>query len=163
MSEVGYMAHRQKMLHTPILSDFLGLQWTESCMYSISVSLRPSAHRLTRISIPQNLLIKILPSPILSKLPNPVKNSAFWRSMTTLKLSPQTCLRYFAWIVSVIGLQAKCLLFGWSRHGWKNCCCNISCTKSATTTCKRKEKYLKIKILLKDLWVLFLLGHFVVA
>jgi len=109
----------------------------------------PSTHRPTRISIPQTFWIKILHSPILSKLPNPVKHSAFWCSMTTLKLSPKTCLHYFVWIVSEIDLHAKCLLFGWPRRGGKNTCCNISCTKSTTTTWKRKEEWLTLKISFK--------------
>ena len=102
--------------------------------YSINVSLRRSTHRPTRISSPQTFWIKILHSSILSKLLNPVKNSAFWWSMTTLKLSPKTCLHYFVWIVSEIGLHVKCLFFGWPRHGGKNYCCNILCTKSTTIT-----------------------------
>ena len=43
----------------------------------LRVSLRPSTHRPTRISIPQIFCIKILHSPILYKLLNPVKNSGF--------------------------------------------------------------------------------------
>ena len=62
-------------------------------------------------------------------------------------------------LLSEIGLHAKCLFFGWPRHGGKNYCCIIVCTKSTTTTWKRKEEYLKLKILFKDLWVLFFLGH----
>jgi len=104
----------------------------------LRVSLRPSTPRPTRISLPQAFLIKILNRPILSKLLNPVKSSAFWWSMTTLKLSPITCLHYFVWIVSVIGLHAKCLHFGWPRHGGKNYCCNISCTTCTTTTFKKR-------------------------
>ena len=73
--------------------------------------------RPTRTGIPQTFWIKILHNPILSKLLNPVKNCAFSWSLTTLKLSPKACLHYFAWIVSEI--SAKCLLFGWPRHGGK--------------------------------------------
>jgi len=60
--------------------------------------------------------------------------------MTTLKLSPKACWHYFALIVSEIDLHAKCLLFGWSKHGGKNYGCTISCTKSTTTTWNRKEE-----------------------
>jgi len=49
--------------------------------YSINVSLRCSINRPTRISIPKTFWIKILHSPILSKLLNPVKNSASWWRM----------------------------------------------------------------------------------
>ena len=59
---------------------------------------------------------------------------------TTLKLSPKTCLHYYVWIVSEIGFHAKCLFFGWPRHGGKSYCCNILCTKSTTATWKRKEE-----------------------
>jgi len=45
--------------------------------YGINVSLRPRAHRPTRISVSQTFRIKIFRSPTLSKLLNPVKNSAF--------------------------------------------------------------------------------------
>jgi len=55
--------------------------------------------------------------------------------MTTLKPSPKTCLHYFASVASEIGLHAKCLLFGGKKY-----CCNISYTKSTTTTWKRKEE-----------------------
>jgi len=85
-------------------------------------------------------LILAVHLPTLSERLNPVKNSAFWWSMTTLKLSPKTCLHYFVWIVSKIGLRAKCFLFGWLKQDEKNYCCNISSTKSTTTTWKRKEE-----------------------
>jgi len=84
--------------------------------YSINISLCPSTHRPTRISIPQTFWIKILHSPILSELLNLVKKFAFWWSMTTLTLFPKTCLHYFVWIVSEIGLHTKCFLFGWPRY-----------------------------------------------
>jgi len=77
--------------------------------HCVRVSLRPSTHHSTRISIPQIFWIEILHSPIISKLLNPVKNSACWWSMTTLKLSPKTCLHYFVWIVSEVALHPKCL------------------------------------------------------
>jgi len=106
-----------------------------NCQY-LRVSFRPRTHRPTRTSIPQTFSINILHSPIL----NPVKNYAFWWRMTTLKLSLKTCLHYyFVWIVSEIDLHAKCLLIGWSRHGGKNYCCNISCTRSTTTTWKTED------------------------
>jgi len=72
-----------------------------------NVSFRPSTHCPTRISIHQTFGIKILHSPRLPTLLKPVKNYAFWWSMTTLKLSPKTCLHYFLWIVSEIGLHAN--------------------------------------------------------
>ena len=66
--------------------------------YSINVSLRPSIYRPTRISSSQIFSIEILHNSIVSTLLNPVKNSAFWWSMTTLKLSPKTCLHYILFV-----------------------------------------------------------------
>jgi len=46
--------------------------------YSINVSLRPSTHSLSdQNKYLSDLRVKILHSPVLSKLLNPVKNSAF--------------------------------------------------------------------------------------
>ena len=126
--------------------------------YSINVPFCPSTHPPTRLSVPQAFRIKILHSPILSELLNPVKDSAFWWSMMTPKLSPKICLHYHVWFVGEIGLHAKCLFLGWPRHVGEDYCPNISCTKSTCMPWKRKEVILKLTALFKDLWVLFFLG-----
>ena len=126
--------------------------------YSINVPFCPSTHPPTRINVPQTFRMKILHSPILSELLNPVKDSAFWWSMMTPKLSPKIYLHYHVWFVGEIGLQAKCLFLGWPRHVGEDYCPNISCTKSTYMPWKRKEVILKLTVLFKDLWVLFFFG-----
>lgn len=62
--------------------------------YSINVPFCSDTHPPTRISVPQIFRVQIMYIPILSELLNPVKNSAFWWSMMTLKLSLKVCLHY---------------------------------------------------------------------
>jgi len=92
-----------------------GLHSIGSKLADVKVSLCRSTHHPTRISILRPFELRFCTVPCFILL-NPVKNVAFWWNMMTLNLSMKTCLHYFVWIVSEIGLHAKCLLFGWPIH-----------------------------------------------
>ena len=115
--------------------------WTPSdwLPYFIDVSFCPSTHPPTGMSVCDALRVKILHNTMLSKLLNPVKNSAFWWSISTPKLSLKICLHDRVWFVGKIGFHTKCLFHGRPGHVGEYNGLNFSCTES-TSYPKKKEK-----------------------
>ena len=127
--------------------------------YCIDVSFCPRTHLPTGISVRDAFRIKILHCTMLSKLINPFKNSAFWWSISTQKLSPKICLHDRVWFVGKIGFHTECLLLGRPGHVGENYGSNLSCTESTSYPEKTKELELNLWISDKNIWVLFFLGH----
>ena len=131
--------------------------WTVSnwVPYCIDVSFCPSTHLLTGISVCDAFRIKILHCTMLSKLLNPFKNSAFWWSISTPKLSPKICLHDRVWFVGKIGFHTECLLLGRPGHVGEDYGFNLPCTESTSYPEKTKELEINLWISDKNIWVLF--------
>ena len=135
--------------------------WTPSdwLPYFIDVSFCRSTLPPTGMSVRDAFRIKILHSTMLSKLLNPVKNSAFWWSISTPKLSPKICFHNRVWFVGKIGFHSKCLLLGRPGYVGEYYGPNFSCTESTSYPEKKKRLELNLWISVKNIWVWVGGGH----